>query len=163
MLITHPLTTAIDLAQTLRVIYGKSYDIKVATDVVGSEPTAIVSYKVPHFLQPYKVRLTSRPEGAFVMYWREPYVPYFVGDFFYEVYVYPGRGLDAKPEIYATDRPVFQLQGNQSEYTFMVGLRSGDGEFKSYLTEPIAINLLGENETLSVSWNWSLVLFRWTL
>ncbi|EFA06595.2 hypothetical protein TcasGA2_TC009509 [Tribolium castaneum] len=151
MLITHPFTTSVELAQTLRVVYGKSYDIKVATDVVGSQPTETVSFKVPHFLQPYKVRLTSRPEGAFVMYWREPFVPYFVDDFFYEVYVYPGRDLQGKAQIYATERPVFQFQGNQSEYTFMVGLRSGDGEFKSYLTDPVAINLLGENVTLSVS------------
>lgn len=150
-IITQPRSTSAELAQTLRVIYGKSYDIKVATDVVGSRPTAIVSYKVPHFLQPYKVRLTSRPDGAFVMYWREPFVPYYVGDFYYEAYVYPGRGLSAKPQIYATDRPVFQFQGNQSEYTFMVGLRSEDGVFKSYLTEPVVQNLLGENLTLSLS------------
>ncbi|KAJ3637001.1 hypothetical protein MTP99_000499 [Tenebrio molitor] len=150
-IITQPRSTSAELAQTLRVIYGKSYDIKVATDVVGSRPTAIVSYKVPHFLQPYKVRLTSRPDGAFVMYWREPFVPYYVGEFYYEAYVYPGRGLSAKPQIYATDRPVFQFQGNQSEYTFMVGLRSEDGVFKSYLTEPVVQNLLGENLTLSLS------------
>ena len=151
MLITHPRTTSADLAQTLRVIYGKSYDIKVATDVVGSQPTAIVSYKVPHFLQPYKVRLTSRTDGAFMMYWREPHVPYYVGPYYYEVYVYPGRELGAKPQIYETDRPIFQMQGNQSEYTFMVGLRSEDGAFKSYFTQPVAQNLLGENFTLSVN------------
>ncbi|XP_044265307.1 uncharacterized protein LOC123011757 [Tribolium madens] len=151
MLITHPLTTSVELAQTLRVIHGKTYEIKVATDMVGSQPTDVVSFKVPHFLQPYNVRLTSRPDGAFVMYWREPFVPYFVDDFYYEVYVYPGRDLQGKAMIYPTERPVFQFQGNQSEYTFMVGLRSGDGEFKSYLTDPVAINLLGDNVTLSVT------------
>ncbi|RZC36556.1 hypothetical protein BDFB_013980 [Asbolus verrucosus] len=150
-IITEPRSASAELAQTLRVVHGKSYDIKVATDAVGAVSTATVPFTVPHFLQPYKVRLTSRPEGTFIVYWREPYVPYYVGDFYYEVYVYPGRSLASKPEIFPTTKPVFIHKGNLTEYTFMVGLRSEDGVFESHLTDPLVQNLDGQVSTLNIS------------
>lgn len=144
-IISEPPTTAVDLSQFVRVNYGKSYDVKVAVAGVKSNATtAIVSYKVPHFLQPYKVRLTSQPDGTFMMYWREPFVPYYVGIYFYQIYVYPGRDLTRQHFTFNVNKPIFTFKGNLPEYTFMVGLRSKDGAFKSYLTDPIAKALDGE-------------------
>lgn len=150
MLAGVPPSTAPDLSQLLRVSYGKNYTVKVATDIVNSKSSGIVSFKVPNFLQPYGVHLTSQTDGTFVMYWREPYVPYYVGPFFYEVYVSPGRSLAADFKIYETDRTVFVYRGNDSEYTFMVGFKSEDGVYESLPTEPLVKNLYEDAVPLSI-------------
>lgn len=150
MLAGVPPSTAVDLSQFLRVSYGKSYTVKVATDIVNSIPSDMVSFKVPNFLQPYGVQLTSQTDGTFVMYWREPYVPYYIGPYFYEVYVSPGRSLTADYKIYETDKTVFVYRGNDSEYTFMVSFKSEDGVYESLPTEPLVKNLYEKAVPLSI-------------
>ncbi|CAH1110456.1 unnamed protein product [Psylliodes chrysocephalus] len=84
-IITLPASNRVDLVYHFQTHYGAKYDIKVSTNFPGSKATEAVTYKVPNFLQPYKVRVTSNPEaGAFMIYWQEPYLPYFIDRLYYE-------------------------------------------------------------------------------
>ncbi|KAJ8938137.1 hypothetical protein NQ317_002518, partial [Molorchus minor] len=69
---------------SIRVNYGARYDIKVSTNFPGSQATDTVTYKVPTFLQPYKVKVTSIQTERSLIYWSEPYVPYYIDRVYYE-------------------------------------------------------------------------------
>lgn len=84
--VTLPATKRVDFLYHFKVNYGDQYDIKVSTNFPGSKATDVITYKVPEFLQPYKVRVAANEEeGAFMIYWTEPFVPYYVNKVYYEV------------------------------------------------------------------------------
>ncbi|CAH1116481.1 unnamed protein product [Phaedon cochleariae] len=149
-IVTLPASKREDFVYHFKVSYGAKFDIKVSTNSVGSQATETVTYKVPSFLQPYKVRVTSNPDGAFMIYWQEPYVPYYVDRVYYEVYVYQGTNISSNYEKYYVTRPVLVYKGNASRYTFSVGLVSYDGQYRSLLSDPIAADIYGDNRQIGV-------------
>lgn len=52
----------------------------------GSKAVGPVEYQVPAPLQPFKVKVTvNQEDGAFVVYWAEPFVPLMIGRYYYQV------------------------------------------------------------------------------
>ncbi|CAG9859869.1 unnamed protein product [Phyllotreta striolata] len=150
-MVTLPASNRADLLYHFQAYYGAKFDIKVSTNFPGSKAAEAVTYKVPNFLQPYKVRVTSNPEaGAFMIYWQEPYLPYFIDRLYYEVYVYRGYNISEDYEKFYVTRPVLIYKGNESLYTFSVGSVSYDGEYRSLFTDPIAADLYGEVRQINV-------------
>lgn len=87
-IVTLPATKVVDFLYHFKVKYGDQYDIKVSTKYPGSKATKVINYQVPDFLQPFKVRITANAEeGAFMIYWMEPFVPPYVNKIYYEVRV----------------------------------------------------------------------------
>lgn len=85
-IITLPATSKVDFVYHLKANYGSQYDIKVSTNYPGSMATDIITFKVPYFLQPYKVRIAANEdEGALMIYWTEPFIPNYVTKVYYEV------------------------------------------------------------------------------
>ncbi|XP_050504566.1 uncharacterized protein LOC114337879 [Diabrotica virgifera virgifera] len=144
-IVTLPASRRVDFIHHFKAYYGAKFDIKVSTNFPGSKATETVTYKVPNFLQPYKVRISSNQSaGAFMIYWKEPYVPYFIDRLYYEVYIYKGFNTSKNFEKFYVTRPVFIYKGNESEYTFRVGSVSYDHEYRSMLTNPIFADVYGE-------------------
>lgn len=85
MIVTLPASKRVDFVHHLKASYGEKFDIKVSTNFPGSQATDTVTHKVPNFLQPYKVRVTSNPDGAFMIYWSEPFLPHYIPRAYYEV------------------------------------------------------------------------------
>ncbi|KAJ8933431.1 hypothetical protein NQ314_013987 [Rhamnusium bicolor] len=150
-IVTLPGSKRVDFIYHFKVSYGTKFDIKVSTNFPGSKTTDNVTYKVSNFLQPYKVRITSNPDGAFMIYWSEPFVPYYIDRVYYEVYIYGGTNISSHYEKYYVTRPVLIYKGNESEYTFSVGLVSYDQQYRSLLTDPIVANLNGDVHEISIS------------
>lgn len=81
-----PATKITNFNYHFKVNYGEQYDIKVSTNFPGSKASDVITYKIPGFLQPFKVRISTNPEeGAFMVYWAEPFVPNYVNKVYYEV------------------------------------------------------------------------------
>ncbi|XP_023312551.1 uncharacterized protein LOC111692688, partial [Anoplophora glabripennis] len=150
-IVTLPGSKRVDSVYHFKANYGARFDIKVSTNFPGSQTTDIVTYKVPNFLQPYKVRITSNPDGAFLIYWSEPFVPYYIDRVYYEVYIYRGTNISSNYEKYYVTRPALVYKGNESEYTFCVGLVSYDQQYRSLLTDPIVANLNGDVREISIN------------
>nr|CAI5818176.1 unnamed protein product [Callosobruchus analis] len=133
----------------MKVDHGEKFDVKISTNFPGSKPTDTVTFKVPGFLQPFKVKISANEEnGSFMIYWQEPYLPYYVDRIFYEVRVYKGSNVTATAENYYVIRPVMVYIGEGIEYTFRVRAVSYDRQFWSPLTDPIVANIYGETRTL---------------
>lgn len=76
----------VDFIYHFKVSYGEKYDIKVSTNFPGSKATDVITYIVPDFLQPHKVRIAANAEeGAFMIYWAEPFIPDYINKVYYEV------------------------------------------------------------------------------
>nr|XP_023028195.1 uncharacterized protein LOC111516249 [Leptinotarsa decemlineata] len=150
-IVTLPASKRVDYVHHFKVNYGAKFDIKVSTNVAGSQASETVTYKVPNFLQPYKVRVTSNPDGAFMIYWKEPFVSYYIDRVYYEVYVYSGTNISSNYEKYYVTRPVLVYKGNESRYTFSVGLVSYDGQYRSLLTDPIVADVYGDIHEISIN------------
>ncbi|XP_066157455.1 uncharacterized protein [Euwallacea fornicatus] len=152
--ITVPKSKRSDLVYKLPVSYGDSYEIRVSSAFPGSKAVGPVAYVVPEPLQPYRLKATvNQEEGAFLIYWAEPFVPLSIGRHYYQVFVYPGQDLEAPYEKYYVTRPVMVYKGDLSEYTFCVNLATHDRKHVSRVTALLYANLNGEiyvlNETLS--------------
>lgn len=52
-------------------------------------------------------------------------------------------------EKYYVTRPVLIYKGNESLYTFSIGLVSYDGQYRSMLTPPIVADLYGDVHELN--------------
>ncbi|KAG5877924.1 hypothetical protein JTB14_012002 [Gonioctena quinquepunctata] len=150
-IITLPASKKVDFVHHFKVDYGVKFDTKVSTNFAGSQPTEIVTYNVPNFLQPYKVRVTSNPDGAFMIYWNEPFVPHYIDRVYYEVYVYRGTNISSNYEKYYVTRSVLVYKGNESQYTFSVGLVSYDGQYRSLLTDPLVADVYGDVHKISIT------------
>lgn len=151
MNLTLPRTQRADYIYPLKVMYGAKFDIKVSTNYPGAKTTESQTFKVPGFLQPYKVKITTNPDdGAFLIYWSEPYVPYYVGRYYYEVYVYRGAGVSSDYDKFYVTRPVITHKGEDNVYTFIIGLVSVDQRYRSLLTNPIVATSNGDTTELSI-------------
>ncbi|KAJ8955913.1 hypothetical protein NQ318_005461, partial [Aromia moschata] len=138
-IVTLPASKRVDFAHRFKASYEARYDVKVSTNFPASRATDVVAYKVPGVLQPYKVKVTSNPDGAFLVYWSEPFVPPYIDRVYYEVYIYRGANMSNYEKYYVT-RPALVYKGNESEYSFSVGLVSYDEQYRSLLTDPIVAN-----------------------
>uniref|UniRef100_A0AAR5PE66 Fibronectin type-III domain-containing protein n=1 Tax=Dendroctonus ponderosae TaxID=77166 RepID=A0AAR5PE66_DENPD len=84
--LTLPPTQRSDLVYRLPVQYDDILEIRVSSTFPGSKAVGPVEYQVPAQLQPFKVRVTVNEEdGAFVIYWAEPFVPLMVGRYYYQL------------------------------------------------------------------------------
>lgn len=148
VIVTLPRTTQADFIYNLKVNYDEKFNVKLSTTVPKSKTTETVTYTVPGFLQPYRVKITSNPDGAFMIYWAEPYVPYYIDRYYYQVNIYPGVNISTNVEKYYVTRPVIIYKGNESVYTFIVGFVSHDRQHRSLFTRPIVASLNGETRGL---------------
>ncbi|XP_056638823.1 uncharacterized protein LOC130446532 isoform X1 [Diorhabda sublineata] len=144
-IITLPPSNRVDFSHPFQTYYGAKFDIKVSSNFPGSEATKIVTYKVPNFLEPYKVKISTNLEaGAFMLYWKEPYVPSFIDRLYYEVYIYKSLNTSDVFEKYYVTRPVLIYKGDEPQYMFRVGSVSYDGQYRSVLTDPLVADVYGE-------------------
>lgn len=144
-----PPSTRSDFIYNLPVNYNEKFTVRVSTTVPKSKETETVTYSVPGFLQPYKVKITSNPDGAFMIYWSEPHVPYYIDRYYYQVNIYPGVNVstDVEEKYYVT-RPVLIYKGNESVYTFIVAFVSHDRQHRSLFTRPIVASLNGDTREI---------------
>ncbi|XP_030747173.1 uncharacterized protein LOC115875802 isoform X2 [Sitophilus oryzae] len=134
-----------DLVHRMPVNYGDMYEIRVSTNFPGSKAVGPFFYEVPQALQPFKLKVTvNKDDDAFLIYWKEPYVPLTIGRYYYQVFVYPGRDLEAPYEKYYVTRPVMVYKGERGEYSFSVNFASSDRKHVSAVTTPVYANLNGE-------------------
>ncbi|KAF7265154.1 hypothetical protein GWI33_021401, partial [Rhynchophorus ferrugineus] len=150
--VTLPRTKRSDLVYRVAANYGGMYEIRVSTSFPGSKAIGPLTYQVPEQLQPFKVRVTvNKDDDAFMIYWAEPYIPLSIGRYYYQVFVYPGRDLEAPYEKYYVTRPVMVYKGERGEYSFSVNFASSDRKYVSPVTAPIYANLNGEVYTLNAT------------
>ncbi|XP_060536140.1 uncharacterized protein LOC132708052 isoform X2 [Cylas formicarius] len=84
-IITFPPNKRTDLIYKLGVSYGDEYEVRVSNNFPGAKAVGPMMYKVPAFLQPFKVKVAvNAEEGAFMIYWEEPFVPIRVGSYYYQ-------------------------------------------------------------------------------
>ncbi|XP_045478066.1 uncharacterized protein LOC123683199 isoform X2 [Harmonia axyridis] len=136
---------------TVPVSYGALLEISVSNDVPGSTYGAPIHVRVPRFLQPYDVRLAvNASSGAFLLYWREPYVIGCDGGYFYEVLVYETKNVTrgSRAEVFRVNRPGFVFKGNGSEYTFGVDLVCCDYSQRSVVSDLVYGNVNGVIERI---------------
>ncbi|VEN36161.1 unnamed protein product [Callosobruchus maculatus] len=149
VIVTFPASTRSDFTYRMKVDHGEKFDVKISTNFPGSKPTDTVTFKVPGFLQPFKVKVSANEEnGSFMIYWQEPYLPYYIDRIFYEVRVFKGSNITAAAENYYVIRPVMVYKGEGIEYTFRVRAVSYDRQFWSPLTDPVVANIYGETRLL---------------
>ncbi|XP_060536142.1 uncharacterized protein LOC132708052 isoform X3 [Cylas formicarius] len=151
-IITFPPNKRTDLIYKLGVSYGDEYEVRVSNNFPGAKAVGPMMYKVPAFLQPFKVKVAvNAEEGAFMIYWEEPFVPIRVGSYYYQVFVYPGQDVTAPYEKYYVTRPVMVYKGEIGAYSFSVNLASQDRKHISPVTTPVYANLNGESFELNVT------------
>ncbi|KAK9887275.1 hypothetical protein WA026_021583 [Henosepilachna vigintioctopunctata] len=147
------LSTKFEQACTVPVHYGNIYEISVANDMHGASYSDIVKLKIPNFIQPYDVRLAvNSSNGAFLLYWREPFVPVCNGQYFYEVLVFNDKNVTSRSNytVFRVNRPGFVYKGNLTEYTFGVDLVCCDYSEKSRITDLVYGNTNGDVKYLNV-------------
>ncbi|XP_050297320.1 uncharacterized protein LOC126736811 [Anthonomus grandis grandis] len=150
--VTLPKTKRSDLIYRMPVEYNDSFEIRVSTTFPGSKAASPLTYQVPKPLQPYKVKVTiNQEEGAFLIYWAEPFIPLSIGRYYYQVFVYPGQDLEAPYEKYYVTRPVMVYKGERGEYSFSVNFASNDRKHVGDITKPIYANLNGESYELNAT------------
>nr|CAH7737275.1 unnamed protein product [Callosobruchus chinensis] len=152
VIVTFPASTRSDFTYRMKVDHGEKFDVKISTNFPGSKPTDTVTFKVPGFLQPFKVKVSANEEnGSFMIYWQEPYLPDYIDRIFYEVRIYKGSNITSTAENYYVIRPVMVYKGEGIEYTFRVRAVSYGRQFWSPLTDPIVANIYGETRELDES------------
>lgn len=116
--------------------YGGIYDVKISTDELGARPSKTVPFHVPYFLQPYNVEVKCQ-NGTYIIAWKEPEVPRFVGQYKYEVIVSVGNTL-LDLSRFDVQKPPFVYKYNLKEgnYTFAVALKTSS-RMRSTLSESV--------------------------
>ncbi|KAL3285472.1 hypothetical protein HHI36_000004 [Cryptolaemus montrouzieri] len=143
------LSTKFEQACTVPVHYGRIYEISVSNDIPGASFSQIVKLKIPDFIQPYDVRLAVNDStGAFLLYWKEPYVPLCNGQYFYEVFVFDDKYVTPNTSyiVLRVNRPGIIYKGNRTDYTFGVDLVCCDYSRKSRLSELVHGSVDGQIE-----------------
>lgn len=144
-----PQSTVFQRVCSVPIHYGAISEISISNDLTGAEFGKPYKLKIPQFLQPFDVRLAvNESSKAFLLYWREPFVPVCDGSYFYEVFVYEDKDvtIDSNYTIFRVNRPGFVYRGNGSEYTFGVDLVCCDYSRRSVMSDLVYGNVNGVTE-----------------